>query len=41
MQTLHFTTNIPAPVAIVWDTMLNHPTYEQRTTAFSEGSTYT
>ena len=41
MQALHFTVTIPAPVARVRDTMLNHPTYEQRTTAFSEGSTYT
>lgn len=40
MQTLHFTTTIHAPVSKVRDTMLNHPTYEQWTSAFSEWSTY-
>lgn len=40
MQTLHFTTTINAPVSKVRDTMLNHPTYEQWTSAFSEWSTY-
>lgn len=40
MQTLHFTTTINAPVSKVRDTMLNHPTYESRTSAFSEWSTY-
>lgn len=41
MQELHFTTTINAPIAKVRDTMLNHPTYEQWTSAFSEWSTYT
>lgn len=40
MQTINFTININAPVSIVWDIMLNHPTYEQWTSAFSEWSTY-
>lgn len=40
MQTLHFTITINAPVSKVRDTMLNHPTYEQWTSAFSEWSTY-
>lgn len=40
MQTLHFTTTINAPVSKVRDIMLNHPTYESRTSAFSEWSTY-
>jgi len=40
MQTLHFSTTINAPVSKVRDTMLNHPTYESRTSAFSEWSTY-
>jgi len=39
-QTLHFTTTINAPVATVRDIMLSHPTYEERTKAFSEWSTY-
>ncbi len=41
MQTLHFTTTIHAPVSKVRDSMLDHPSYEQRTTAFSPWSTYT
>lgn len=41
MQSLHFTTTIHAPVSKVRDTMLDHPSYEQRTTAFSAWSTYT
>lgn len=36
MQTLNFTTTIHAPVSKVWDTMLNHPTYEIWTKVFSE-----
>lgn len=40
MQSLNFSITINAPVAKVRDTMLNHPTYEQWTTAFSEGSSY-
>ena len=40
MQTLNFSITINSPVAKVRDTMLNHPTYEQWTTAFSEGSSY-
>ena len=40
MQALHFTTTISAPVSKVRDTMLNHPTYEQWTTAFAPWSTY-
>lgn len=40
MQTLHFTITINAPASKVRDTMLNHPTYEQWTSAFSEWSTY-
>ena len=40
MQTLHFSTTINAPVSRVRDTMLNHPTYEQWTSEFSEWSTY-
>ncbi len=41
MQSLSFSISINAAAAKVRDTMLNHPTYEQRTTAFSEWSTYT
>ncbi len=41
MHTLNFSTTINAPVAKVRDTMLNHPSYEIWTSAFSEGSTYT
>lgn len=41
MQTLNFSITINAAVEKVRDTMLEHPTYEQRTTAFSEWSTYT
>ena len=41
MKTLSFSSSIKAPVATVWSTMLDHPTYEQWTAAFSEGSTYT
>ena len=40
MQTLHYTVTITAPVSKVRDTMINHPTYEQWTSAFSEWSTY-
>lgn len=40
MQTLHFTTTINAPVSKVRSTMLDHPTYEARTAAFSAWSTY-
>lgn len=40
MQTLTFSITINAPVAKVRDTMLNHPTYEQWTTTFSEWSSY-
>lgn len=40
MQTQHFTITIDAAVQKVRDTMLQHPTYEQRTTTFSEWSTY-
>lgn len=40
-QTLTVTTTINAPVAKVRDTMLNHPTYELWTKAFSEHSSYT
>lgn len=36
MQTQHFTITIDAAVQKVRDTMLQHPTYEQRTTTFSE-----
>ncbi len=40
MQIQQFTTTIDASVQKVRDTMLNHPTYEQRTNTFSEWSTY-
>lgn len=40
-QTLHFTTTINAPVSRVRSLMLNHPSYEMWTKAFSEWSTYT
>jgi ligand-binding SRPBCC domain-containing protein len=40
MQTLQFTQTINAPKEHVWNVMLEKPTYEKRTTAFSEGSTY-
>ena len=36
MQTLRFSITINAPVAKVRSTMLNHPTYEQRTSAFGK-----
>ena len=36
MQTLNFTVTINAPVAKVRSTMLDHPTYEQRTAVFTE-----
>lgn len=39
-QTLNFQIQIQAPVATVRDIMLNHPTYEQRTSAFAPWSTY-
>lgn len=39
-QRLNFTIHIAAPVARVWDTMLELETYRDWTTAFSEGSTY-
>gem|GEM_PF-5268026 len=35
MQTLTYTITIQAPVSKVRDTMLNHPTYEQRTEVFA------
>lgn len=41
MQTLTYTITIQAPVSKVRDTMLNHPTYEQRTEVFAAWSTYT
>lgn len=41
MQALNYTITIQAPVSKVRDTMLNHPTYEQRTEPFAAGSTYT
>jgi hypothetical protein len=40
MQALYYTVTITAPVSKVRDIMLNHPTYEQWTSAFSEWSTY-
>lgn len=40
MQILHFSTTINAPVVKVRSTMLNHPTYEQRISAFGEWWTY-
>lgn len=39
-KTLEFTVRIAAPRAAVWQAMLEHPTYEQWTAAFAEGSTY-
>lgn len=40
MVNLHFSINIEAPVAKVWDIMLQKDTYEQWTAAFHPGSTY-
>ncbi len=40
MQTVQFTQVINAPKEHVWKTMLEKPTYEARTTAFAEWSTY-
>jgi len=37
---LQFTVQISAPVQTVWNTMLDHPGYEQWTSHFCEGSTY-
>lgn len=37
---MEFTQTINAPKEKVWHTMLDHPTYEQWTVAFSEGSTF-
>lgn len=39
-QRLNFTVHIAAPVARVWDTMLELETYRDWTAAFCEGSTY-
>lgn len=36
--TLHFESLIDAPKKMVWDTMLNSPTYEAWTSGFCEGS---
>ena len=41
MQQLNYAIHIPAPPQQVWNTMLQHGTYEQWTTAFLPGSTYT
>lgn len=40
MQAINHSITINAPVSKVRDTMLNHPTYEQRTNVFAPGSTY-
>lgn len=40
MQTINFSITINAVVSTVWEIMLNHPTYEQWTVAFTEWSTY-
>jgi hypothetical protein len=40
LQHLRFSTHIAAPVARVWDTMLELDTYRDWTSAFTEGSTY-
>ena len=40
MERLTFKTTINAPVAKVWNTMLNDETYRQWTSAFHEGSYY-
>ena len=41
MQTLHFDTTIDAPVATVWNTMLDDATYRDWAGVFHEGSHYT
>lgn len=40
LVTLHYEIHIAAPRERVWATMLDHPTYEEWTSAFTEGSTY-
>jgi hypothetical protein len=40
LVTLHYDIQIAAPRERVWKTMLDHPTYEAWTSAFTEGSTY-
>lgn len=40
MEKLHFEIEINAPVAKVWEAMLNKPTYEQWTAVFMPGSTF-
>jgi hypothetical protein len=40
LQRLNFSVHIAAPVARVWDTMLDLDTYRDWTSAFTEGSTY-
>lgn len=39
-DTLHFSIEITASAKHVWETMLNHGTYEEWTTAFDPSSTY-
>jgi uncharacterized protein YndB with AHSA1/START domain len=38
METQHYSTQIDAPVEIVWETMLDDATYRQWTSVFSPGS---
>ena len=38
MEKLHFSVDIEAPVAVVWNTMLDDETYREWTGAFHEGS---
>ncbi len=40
LQTLNFTITINAPVSKVRSTMLDHPTYEERTAVFTEWTEY-
>lgn len=40
MQTLNFTITIHAPVSKVRSTMLDHPTYEERTQVFTQWTEY-
>jgi uncharacterized protein YndB with AHSA1/START domain len=40
METLHFETTINAPIAKVWDTMLNDATYRVWTLEFNEGGSW-
>lgn len=40
MPRLHYATHIANSPRVVWETMLQHPTYEQWTSAFAKGSTY-